>query len=252
MERGTCRSYTPPLLPIPYPNTKRTQKKCCQWNYFIRKLRKFNMCRTINHLFYKSTVQSVLCYCLIGWGGSLSVKNRVLLDRVVRSASKTIGTTLPTVNETCVMEKTRDILKDTPHPLHKFYYVAQSGCRYISERTCTNRYCDTFLPNSVRRLNVKSDRGSDRGGWGDTMGRTTIIVIALSILMSLCSVVLCEYLPQEFPLWGTIKGYCAVLCCAVLCCAVLCCAVLCCAVLCCAVLCCAVLYCTVLYCMTGP
>ena len=24
-------------------------------------------------------------------------------------------------------------------------------------------------------------------------------------------VVLCEYLPQEFPLWGTIKGYCIVL-----------------------------------------
>ena len=48
---------------------------------------------------YKSTVQSVLCYCLICWGGSLSVKNRVLLDHVVRSASKTIGSTLPTVDE---------------------------------------------------------------------------------------------------------------------------------------------------------
>ena len=28
-------------------------------------------------------------------------------------------------------------------------------------------------------------------------------------------VVLCEYLPQEFPLWGTIKGYCIVLYCIV-------------------------------------
>ena len=34
---------------------------------------------------------------------------------------------------------------------------------------------------------------------------------ALSLLMSLCYVVLCEYLPQEFPLWGTIKGYCIAL-----------------------------------------
>ena len=79
-------------------NTKRIQKKCCQRNYFVRKLRKFNVCRTANQLFYKSTVQSVLCYCLTCWGGNLSVKNRVLLDRVW-SASKIIGITLPTVNE---------------------------------------------------------------------------------------------------------------------------------------------------------
>ena len=80
-------------------NTKRIQKKCCQRNYFGTKLRKCYVCQTITNLFYKCTVQSVLCYCLICWCGSLSVKNRVLLDRVARSASKTIGTTLPTVDE---------------------------------------------------------------------------------------------------------------------------------------------------------
>ena len=74
-------------------NTKLIQKKCWQRNYFVRKLRKCYVCRTINHFFYKSTVQSVLCYCLICSSGSLSVKNRVLPNRVVRSASKTIVTT---------------------------------------------------------------------------------------------------------------------------------------------------------------
>ena len=121
----------------------RLHDEVVQWNYLVRKLRTFNVCKTINHLVYKSTVQSVLCYCLICWDEILSVKNRVLLDHIVRSASTTIGTTLPTVNElyeTCVMKNTRDILKDTPHPLHDFDYVAQSGCRYISERTHTKRY----------------------------------------------------------------------------------------------------------------
>ena len=34
---------------------------------------------------------------------------------------------------------------------------------------------------------------------------------ALSLLIVTTNVVvLCEYLPQEFPLWGTIKGYCIV------------------------------------------
>ena len=136
------------------------------------------MCQTITNLFYKSTVQSVLCYCLICWGGSLSVKNRVLLDRVVRSASKTIGTALPTVDElyeTYMMKKTMDILKDTSHPLHEFYYVAQSGYRYISERTRTNRYRNTLRPTSIKLLNAKSGRGKLSGRMGDTMGRTTFL-----------------------------------------------------------------------------
>ena len=75
----------------------------------------------------------------------------MLVDPVVRSTSKTIGTTLPTVDElyeTYMMKKTRDILTDTSHPLHECYYVAPSGCRYISERTRTNRYRTTFLPTS--------------------------------------------------------------------------------------------------------
>ena len=39
---------------------------------------------------------------------------------------------------------------------------------------------------------------------------------ALSLLIVNTNVVvLCEYLPQEFPLWGTIKGYCIVMYCIV-------------------------------------
>ena len=37
------------------------------------------------------------------------------------------------------------------------------------------------------------------------MGCTTIISTVTTNV-----VVLCEYLPQEFPVWGTIKGYCIV------------------------------------------
>ena len=50
---------------------------------------------------------------------------------------------------------------------------------------------------------MKSGRGNDRGGWGGTMGRTTIISIVNTNV-----VVLSEYLPPELPLRGTIKGYC--------------------------------------------
>ena len=73
---------------------------------------------------------------------------------------------------------------------------------------------------------------------------------ALSLLIVTTNVVVsCEYLPQKFPLWGTIKGYCIVLYCIVLYCTVLYCTVLYCTVLYCTVLYCTVLYCTVLYCI---
>ena len=51
-----------------------------------------------------------------------------------------------------------------------------------------NRYCNTFLPTSVRLLNAKLGRGSDRGGWGDTMGCTTIISIVNINVLVLCCV----------------------------------------------------------------
>ena len=79
--------------------------------------------------------------------------------------------------------------------------------------------------------------GEDGGiQWGALLSYN----FALSLLIVTTNVVvLCEYLPQEFPLWGTIKGYCIVLYCIVLYCIVLYCIVLYCIV-------CIVLYCTVL------
>ena len=76
---------------------------------------------TENHLFYKSTVKSVLWYCLICWGRSLSAKSKVLLDRVVWSASKTIGTILPTVDELY------DIIDDDKYKGHRKGHFSPSA-----------------------------------------------------------------------------------------------------------------------------
>ena len=68
------------------------------------------------------------------------------------------------VYESHVTKKITDILKDIYHPLHKFYSVAKSGCRYLSERALKNRYWNIFLPASIRMLNARSGRGNERGG----------------------------------------------------------------------------------------
>ena len=48
-------------------NTKRIQKKCCQRNYFVRKLRKYKVCQTITNLFQSGPVSAMLLSNLLGW-----------------------------------------------------------------------------------------------------------------------------------------------------------------------------------------
>ena len=56
--------------------------------------------------------------------------------------------------------------------------------------------------------------GEDGGiQWGALLSYN--FALSLLIVITTCNVVviLCEYIPQEFPLWGTIKDYCIVLYC---------------------------------------
>ena len=112
-----------------------------------------------------------------------------------------------------MMKKPREILKDTSHLLHEFYYVAQSGCRYISERLRTNRYRYTFLPTSVRLLNAISGSRKCSGRMGRYNGAHNFPYnFALSLLIVTTNVVvLCDYLSKACSLWGTIKSYCIVM-----------------------------------------
>ena len=73
---------------------------------------------------------------------------------------------------------------------------------------------------------------------------------ALSLLIVTTNVVvLCEYLSQEFPLWGTIKGYCVALHCIALHCIALHCIALHCIALHCIALHCIALHCIALHCI---
>ena len=95
------------------------------------------------------------------------MNNKVLLNRAIRSAIKTIGIMLPTVDElyvTCVIKKT-NVLKDISHPLNKFYSVVKSGCGYLHEKPQTNRNFITFLATYIRLLKARSGIGMCEGRW---------------------------------------------------------------------------------------
>ena len=72
-------------------------KKAHQRLYFLRQLRKFRLSTPILVKFYRSVIESVLTFSIIVWYGSLTEAQKGSLDRVVKTASKIIGSDLPTI-----------------------------------------------------------------------------------------------------------------------------------------------------------
>ncbi len=74
-------------------------KKAQQRLYFLRQLRKFNLPQELLKQFYSAIIESVLCTSITVWFSSATKSNHRRLRRVVRTAERIIGTTLPTLQE---------------------------------------------------------------------------------------------------------------------------------------------------------
>ena len=64
-------------------------------------LRYFGVSPVILHMFYCSFIESVLTFCLIYWFGTLSMKNRGMLNGVVYKGSKVVGVRQTGLNQLC-------------------------------------------------------------------------------------------------------------------------------------------------------
>ena len=63
-------------------------KKGQQRLHFMRVLRNLQIDNTIINLFYKSIIESVLCFSITIWYGKLTVKYKRKLKKITRTASK--------------------------------------------------------------------------------------------------------------------------------------------------------------------
>ena len=54
--------------------------------YFLRKLGTFHIDYTIMSLFYTSVIESILTFCIIGWGGNVTIKNKTVINRSIKRA----------------------------------------------------------------------------------------------------------------------------------------------------------------------
>ncbi|KAI4905263.1 hypothetical protein NFI96_004837 [Prochilodus magdalenae] len=112
-------------------NTSSIAKKAQQRLYFLRRQRKAHLPPPILTMFYRGTVESILSSCIIAWFGNCNASDRKALQRIVRTAGKIIGISLPSVIDiyttrcTCT---TISIVKDPTHPSHGLFH-----CCHLAE-----------------------------------------------------------------------------------------------------------------------
>ena len=73
------------------PNTDVVYKKTQSRLFFLRRLRSFDVCSRMLHMFYQSAVASVLFYAAVCWGGSVMDKDAKRLNKLVKKTGLSTG-----------------------------------------------------------------------------------------------------------------------------------------------------------------
>ncbi|KAK1791630.1 hypothetical protein P4O66_013631, partial [Electrophorus voltai] len=111
-------------------NTSSITKRAQQRLYFLRKLREAHLPSPILTIFYRGTVENILSSCIITWFGNCTAFNRKTLQRIVGTAEKIIGVSLPSITNmyiTRCIRKATNIVKDPTHPSHELFTLLPSG-----------------------------------------------------------------------------------------------------------------------------
>ena len=135
-------------------------KKCQSRIYCLQTLRKLQVNPNILQAFYRSSVESILTFSFVCWYGSLSVKSKNVLERVVNVCGKIVGVkqeSLSVLNERRVYKKGRKIASDNSHALARHYEILPSGKRFRTLKLKTARAQNTFIPKSILLLNKRLD-----------------------------------------------------------------------------------------------
>ncbi len=93
-------------------------RKAQQRLFFLRQLRKFNLPQELLKQLYSAIIESVLCTSITVWFSSASKSDLRRLRRVVRTAERIIGTTLPTLQELYLSRVSKRAGKITLDPSH--------------------------------------------------------------------------------------------------------------------------------------
>ncbi|KAK1796491.1 hypothetical protein P4O66_009531, partial [Electrophorus voltai] len=92
--------------------------------YFLWNQRKAHLTSPILTTFYRGTIEIILSSCITTWFGNCTVFDHKTLQRIVRTAEKIIGVSLPSITDiytTRCIHKATNIVGDPTHPSHKLF-----------------------------------------------------------------------------------------------------------------------------------
>uniref|UniRef100_A0A2D4KJI5 Alkylated DNA repair protein AlkB homologue 8 N-terminal domain-containing protein n=1 Tax=Micrurus paraensis TaxID=1970185 RepID=A0A2D4KJI5_9SAUR len=133
-------------------------RKARQRLHFFRVLQKNKVGQRLMTSFYRSTIKSVLTYCITVWYAGLTAADRKTLQRGVSTAQNIVGCSLIPLDDIArarCLRRVRKILRDDSHPGQHFFTLLPLGRRYRSIASHTNRLKNSFYPWAVRLLNGK-------------------------------------------------------------------------------------------------
>ena len=139
-------------------NVVQIVKKAQKRLYFLRRLKTFGVSKEIMIHFYRSIIESTLSFSITVWYGGITQSERTKLNKIVRTASKIIGTKLPTLDSIYhnrTIKKATSIIRDKTHPSNSFFELLPSGRRYRSLKSRTDRYKYSFYPRAVIAMSAE-------------------------------------------------------------------------------------------------
>ena len=137
-------------------------KKAQQRLYFLRRLRSFGLTTQITLNFYKAVIESVLTFLTTVLFGSITVKEKLRLNRVINTASKIIDRSLPSLEslyQQCLIRRAGLISEDPSHPAHDLFEPLPSSHRFRSIKTRTSmssRFSNSFYPIAIQALSKQT------------------------------------------------------------------------------------------------
>ena len=128
-------------------------KKAHQRLFFLRQLKKFKVNHSILTQFYRAATESILTFSITVWYSSACQKDKDQLERIVRTASKIIGSDMKPIASLHSLRSDRKVMaiaQDTSHPANHLFQSLPSGRRYRALRDRTSRFQNSFYPQAVR------------------------------------------------------------------------------------------------------
>ena len=139
-------------------NTDSVFKKAQSRLFYLRKLRSFDISRSLLHVFYQGILASVLFFAVLCWGGSITVADKNRINKLIKKAGSVIGLP-PDSLEITLAKRTRTklntILSFEGHPLYKVFDALRSSFsnRFLMPRCSTERLRRSFVLAAVTFLN---------------------------------------------------------------------------------------------------